>query len=105
MAYQGATSTAANPPMLVTSILAGSTHGLGESTSKGSWAQWVYRSTHVVTDVEGTDFIADGFSLGMDLNHSVLVISSTVFSIAHHVVNAVGSTGGVTLSSGTLVSS
>ena len=106
MAYAGATSTAANPPYLIASMLAGSTHGQGESTAAYAYKQWIYKSTHISTEVGGvTDFITDGGLLGMQLGDSVILVGSTVYVSSIVTVNAVGSTGNVTLSQGQIISS
>jgi len=96
MAYAGTTSTAANPPFLVT-------QGIG-STGGVTLSQWMYRSTHTQAAVAATGFITDAQALGMSLGDSVLVVGSTTYVISQHVVNAVSSTG-ATLSAGLLVSS
>ena len=105
MAYNGATSTEPNPPYLIGSMLAGSTHGQGESTAAYAYKQWIYKSTHLSTEVGGvTGFITDGQALGMQLGDSVIVVGSTVYIRAELTVNAVSSTG-VDLSQGFILSS
>ena len=96
MAYAGTTSTAANPPFLIS-------QGVG-STGGVTFAEWRYESTHTQAEAAATGFITDAQDLGMSLGNSVLVVGSTTYVISHHVVNAVSSTG-ATLSAGLLVSS
>ena len=106
MAYAGSTAAEANPPYLLSAMLAGSTHGQGESTAAYAYKQWIYKSTHLSTEVGGvTDFITDGGRLGMQLGDSVILVGSTVYISAMVTVNAVGSTGNVTLSQGFILSS
>lgn len=102
MAYAGTTSTAPNPPRLISKAM-GSTAG-----ARGQ-ALWQYASTHVQTDVSSTGFFTDGDALGMELGDIVMVIGSTSTTkgsgpLSLHVVNVVTSTG-VGLSSGLMVSS
>lgn len=104
MAYAGSSSTAANPPVLTQAWLAGSTQGQGGSTASRTMKQWLYKSTHVQTDVDNAGFITDAQDLGMQLGDSILVVSATAYTISHHVVNTISSTG-CTLSAGLLVSS
>lgn len=101
MAYQGTTSTAPNPPVLVS-------QGIG-STGRVGPKQWVYASTHVQVDVSSTGFFTDGQALGMTLGDQVMVVGSTSTTdgrgpISYHVVNVVTSTG-VGLSLGLMISS
>lgn len=104
MAYAGSTSgsTVANPPGLVSQLLAGSTNT--GSTNLAGQHLWVYKSTHVQTDVDNTGFMTDAQALGMELGDAVFVLSSTGYSLSIHTVQALSSTG-ATLSAGLLVSS
>ena len=92
MAYLGTTSTAPNVPRLVT-------QGIGKTNRV-----WMYKSTHVQTDVSSTGFFRDGYALGMQLGDTVMVQSSTVYTLSMHTV-AVRTSTGVGLSLGLLVSS
>lgn len=104
MAYAGSTSgsTVANPPAIVSDMLAGSTNT--GSTDLGGQSLWIYKSTHVQTDVDNTGFITDAKFLGMKLGDPVMVLSSTGYTMSFHTCQAVSSTG-ATLSAGLLVSS
>lgn len=104
MAYTGSTagSTVFNPPHLVTQLMAGSTNT--GSTNLAGQHLWVYKSTHVQTDMDDTGFITDAQSLGMELGDVVFVMGSTTYILSLHTVQALSSTG-ATLSAGLLVSS
>jgi hypothetical protein len=96
MAYAGTTSTAPNPPLLVS-------QGIG-STGGATPTVWLYSSTHINSGVDGAGFFTDGLGLGMAVGDSVIVQQSTGAGTSHHVVNAVTSTG-ATVSAGLIVSS
>lgn len=91
MTYAGTTSTSPNPPLIVSQGITGH-------------RTWVYVSTHISTDVNGTGFFTDGYQLGMKKGDAVLVVGSTTYIIAYHSVTTSVSTG-ASLSTGTLVSS
>ena len=96
MAYAGTTSTSPNPPILVSQSIG--------STAGGGSRAWLYKSTHVQTDVDSTGFFTDGQALGMQLGDIVMVQGSTTYIQSQHTVTVVTSTG-VGLSAGLLVSS
>ena len=96
MAYSGSTAATPNPPNAVVETI-GSTGGRGSRI-------WLYKSTHIQTDVDDAGFITDGLNLGMQLGDIVLVQSSTTYIMSIHTINTRSSTG-VTLSAGLLVSS
>ena len=87
MAYAGTTSTSPNLPRLVGDILTGP-------------RQWSYNSTHTSSDISFADFIADGVGLGMRLGDGLIHTGSTTFLRTYHTITALGSTGGVTFSTG-----
>ena len=93
MAYQGTTSTAPNLPRLVS-------QGIGGSQNR----QWVYISTHTQGGAAAAGFFTDGSKIGLKVGNSMLVIGSTTYTISHHTVNAVSSTG-ASISAGLIVSS
>jgi hypothetical protein len=103
MAYSGSTagSSLANPPALVGNFLAGSTNT--GSTDASALSMWIYRSTHLNTEVDAVGFITDGESLGMSLADVVFVIGPND-GVSIHGVRTVSSTG-IDLSIATLVSS
>ena len=103
MAYQGTTSTAANPPRLMVQGI-GSTVSSTAISASPRTAVWVYGSTHVQSDVSSTGFFTDGYKLGMRLGDVVMVYGSSTFIQSQHVVNVVTTTG-VGLSAGLIVSS
>lgn len=101
MAYQGSTATLPNPPRLISKAM-GSTVG-----TKGT-GLWMYASTHVQVDVDGTGFFTDGVNLGMQLGDVVINIGSKSTTpgegpMSLHIV-AVRTSTGVGLSSGLLAS-
>ena len=87
MAYAGTTSTAANFPRLAGDVLTGA-------------RSWQYNSTHASSDISLADFIADGQALGMRLGDQLVHVGSTTYLPTYHRVTALGSTGGVTMSTG-----
>ena len=91
MAYQGTTSTAANPPQLMAQPIAGR-------------RAWLYSSTHTSAEAAAPGFFTDGQALGLVLGDSVLVHGSTTFLIHSHSVIAVSATG-ASLSTGSAHSS
>lgn len=98
MAYLSSTTTAPNPPQCVTQSIAGP-------------RSWVYKSTHVASDVEGAYFFTDGAALGMKIGDPVLVVqvdsltsTGAFVYAAGHAVIAEGTTT-IQLSSGALYSS
>ena len=99
MAYQPTGSTAyANPPQLLVSPMwvgRGSTFGstIG-STLLGGGSVWLYRSTHLNTDVGTSDFISDGLALGMKQGDFVLNVRLTAEAsqVHFHRIIAIGST-------------
>ncbi len=101
MAYAGTTSTSPNPPRLISKAM-GSTagaHGTG---------LWMYTSTHVQVEVDGTGFFTDGLDLGMNLGDVVFVVGSKSTTpgdgpVSLHSV-AVRTSTGVGLSQGLLCS-
>ena len=99
MAYQGTTSTAPNPPILITQGI-----GVGSTAGSNTQAQWFYRSTHTQALAAAAGFFTDGQVLGLKLGNSMLVMGTTTYVLSHHTVNAVSSTG-ATISAGLLVSS
>lgn len=96
MAYAPYSSSSPNPPVKLIDTLG--------STAGGGWRLWVYRSTHLQTDVGASDFISDGQALGMTVGDTVLAIGSTTYKISYHAVTSVGSTF-TGLSAGLVVSS
>lgn len=104
MAYAGSTSgsTVANPPAVVADLLSGSTN-TGSTDLRGQ-RLWVYKSTHVQTDLDNTGLITDAQALGMRLGDPVFALTSTGYTMSIHTVQTISSTG-ATLSAGLLVSS
>lgn len=101
MAYQGTTSTAANPPRLIS-------RAMGSTAGAAGTGLWQYASTHVQVQVDSTGFFTDGLDLGMNLGDIVFVIGSTTTTpglgpVSLHRV-AVRTSTGVGLSSGLLCS-
>lgn len=107
MAYAPATSTSPNAPVLAVNPMTfggGSTFGSTiESTLLGG-RLWFYNSTHLQTDVGTSDFISDGFALGMKQNDLIIANSIGTSGISFHRVTSVGSTF-VSCSAGLLISS
>lgn len=91
MAYAGTTSTSPNAPRIISQGITG-------------LRQWLYVSTHVSSDVNGTAFFSDGKVLGMKVGDPVLVVGSTTYLISSHAV-IVSTTTGAHLSTGSLYSS
>lgn len=117
MAYLGSTqaSSAVNPPRL----LAGGFHSrpgatglLGILTTNQNQQAvggnlWTYTSTNTSTELEASLFISDGWALGMrpgDVVMSVSYTSGSTHTLSFNVVTN-ASTSGVTLSTGSRISS
>ena len=79
MAYAGSTSTSPNPPVRMSQPITGS-------------AMWVYKSTHISSDIQAANFFTDGQALGMTVGDSLLHVGSTTYVITSHAVTVVGST-------------
>lgn len=95
MAYAGTTSTAPNPPVLVTQgIAAQSSNVTGSTVPRGVPRTWTYVSTHFSSDIAVANFFTDGQKLGMLPGDHVIHTSfgSTAYEISDHAVVAVGST-------------
>lgn len=77
---------ATNPPNLIAS-----------SISSGPQL-WVYASADVHTDVDATDYFANGHALGMRVNDVVIVVKTTAtIGATIHVVTAVTAGGAATV--------
>lgn len=83
MAYQGTTSTAPNVPALVT-------QGIGGKDAAPR--MWIYKSTHISSDIEAANFFTDGQALGMNVGDLLFHTGSTTYVITAHSVVAVGAT-------------
>ena len=92
MAYTGTTSTAPNVPFLVSQSIS------------GGHRSWRYVSTHTQAGAAATGFFTDGQALGLQVGDNMFVVGSTTYTLSHHTVQSVSSTG-ATLSAGLMVSS
>lgn len=79
MAYAGTTSTSPNPPILQAQQIAGP-------------RTWVYKSTHISSDISAANFFTDGLELGMKVGDQLLHYTSTGGIITSHSVLVVGAT-------------
>ena len=117
MAYVGSTaaSSAVNPPRLVAGSFhsrAGATGLLGTLTTAQNQQAvggniWTYVSTNTSTETEAATFFTDGWYLGMrpgDIVMSVSYTSGSTHTLSLGVVTD-ASTAGVTLSTGSRISS
>ena len=101
-----ATSTAANPPVVLASVIGGriqwantgTTSVLGNLPTGASGGKlWFYSSTNLVTDVAAAAFFNDGTALGMSAGDLILGVygtaaSTTPFMYLAPLVTSVGST-------------
>lgn len=90
MAYLGSTSSSPNFPALAYGVLSGP-------------QEWRYASTHVSSDLSFANFFADGVALGMKLGDRLIHVGSTTILMSVHVVDTIGSTGGVAVSTGSTI--
>jgi hypothetical protein len=87
MAYQGTTSTASNPPVLVTQGIAYASSG-----PRVFPRVWNYTSTHTQAELAAANFFAEGRSLGFKVGDQLFHSGSTTFLLSSHAVTVVGST-------------
>lgn len=91
MAYMGTTTTAPNVPSLVVqSVFAG---GATDPTNNaGPPRTWVYRSTHISSDIEEANFFVDGKLLGFRTGDVLVHTGSTTYVVTSHTIITVGTT-------------
>jgi len=117
MAYSGATaaSSVANPPRCIAGGglygVPGDTTGLStnpDSPNNQGGSLWYYASTNLTTDIVASNFFSDGKRLGMRPGDLVMGVqfSSAGSSVETFFGSITGvSTGGASLSTGSLVTS
>jgi hypothetical protein len=94
MAYAAYNTTSPNPIVACNNQIAfGSTGG----------KSWMYRSTHLQTDIGASDFITDGQDLGVNV-HDTLCAISLSSAVSFHRCSAVAATT-TTWSAGLVISS
>lgn len=104
MAYAPYSSTAPNPPVLLSAqpIAFGTTGSTQSASGAGGGKLWMYNSTHLQTDIGASDFIGDGSKLGILAGDVFMAIGAS--GLTTHRVTAVGATF-TSLTDGLLVSS
>lgn len=79
MAYAGTTSTSPNVPVMQVQAIA-------------SFRQWIYKSTHISSDIAVANFFTDGLALGFKVGDQLMHVTSTGGIITSHSILVVGST-------------